>query len=351
MASSMTEAGSSMLAAVYRGGGEVHVEEIPVPALGPHDVLVEIAYCGVCGSDLHVIVEGWGRDGWGVSGWIGGHEWSGRVHAVGEAVTTWHVGDAVVSGHLTCGECPSCMAGRPSLCSGRGELGQDGQGAFAQYLRKSEASLLSVPGNLALRSAALAEPLAVALHAVTRSGARPGHRALVTGAGPIGALVVAALHARGVEDVTVSEPSASRRALAGRLGAKLVTPESLAQPAPLSGTGDLLFDVAIDTSGRPQAATGAFNHLAPGGTLALVGVGLTPAVFDPVRAMVHELTVTGSFLYDPDGITEAIDLLASGAVPADVLIEPVDSALSSLTDVCARLAAGDIAGKVMVVPG
>jgi threonine dehydrogenase-like Zn-dependent dehydrogenase len=79
---------STMEVAVYRGEGTVRVESVPTPTLGAHDVLVEIAYCGICGTDLHAIVDGSGRKGWGAPGFIGGHEWSGRVAAVGDSVTT-----------------------------------------------------------------------------------------------------------------------------------------------------------------------------------------------------------------------------------------------------------------------
>lgn len=341
----------TMPAAVYRGGGRLVVEAVPVPDLAPDEVLVEVAYCGVCGSDLHVITDGWGREGWGESGWIGGHEWSGHVRAVGDAVDRWGPGDAVVSGHLTCGRCPACLAGRPSVCSGRSSPGADGQGAFARYIKKKGVSLVGIPDGLDLRSAALSEPLAVAMHAVTRSGAGPGQRALVTGAGPIGALVIVALFARGVDSVTVSEPSPARRELAGRLGAEAVVPADLAQPAALDGGSGTLFDVAIDASGRSEAVTAALGHLRPGSTCVEVGVGIQPAPVDLVRMMVNELTLTGSFLYDPDGIEAALSLLASGRVPVDVLVEPGDADLSSLTDVCAGLASGEIAGKVLVAPG
>jgi threonine dehydrogenase-like Zn-dependent dehydrogenase len=204
---------STMQVAVYRGEGTVPVESVPTPTLDDaHDVLVEIAYCGICGTDLHAIVEGSGRNGWGAPGFIGGHEWSGRVAAVGESVTTWQVGDHVTASSSECGACPNCRAGRPSLCRERSF--EDGPGAFSQYMRKKEGTLLAIPDGLDMRAASLAEPLAVALHGVTRSTATAGQRVLVTGAGPIGALTVVALHARGVDDVTVSEPHPLRRALA-----------------------------------------------------------------------------------------------------------------------------------------
>jgi threonine dehydrogenase-like Zn-dependent dehydrogenase len=209
-----------MPAAVLRGRGRLEVEDVPVPALGDHEVLVEVSHCGVCGSDLHMVIEGWGR-----KGSIGGHEWSGVIVGTGGAVTGWAVGDEIVGGPTPrCGTCEPCRAGRPSLCTERDTPGMGGefQGAFARYVKVDERELLRVPDGLSLREAALAEPLAVALHGITLSGIQAGERALVTGAGPIGALVIAALKAMGVDDIKVSARSELRRTLAESLGASEV---------------------------------------------------------------------------------------------------------------------------------
>ena len=149
------------------------VESFPIPALNdPHDVLVEIAYCGICGTDLHAIVEELGIFGWGAPGFIGGHEWSGQVVATGDGVTSWKVGDRVTGQSGECGSCPACLSGRPSIC--RVRRPDDGQGGWSQYMRMREGSLVALPDGLDLRAAALAEPFAVALHGVTRSTAEGG---------------------------------------------------------------------------------------------------------------------------------------------------------------------------------
>ncbi|MGH9137922.1 MAG: zinc-dependent alcohol dehydrogenase, partial [Acidimicrobiales bacterium] len=217
-----------MPAAVLKGPGRLEVEDVPVPALGPRDVLVEVERCGVCGSDLHFVLEGWGRPGS-----VLGHEWTGDVAAVGAAVTRWVPGDAVIGGPLPrCGVCRHCRAGRPSLCVDRTTPGTDVQrGAFAQFVAWPEESLLARPPSLSARAAALVEPLAVALHGINRSQVAPGDRVLVSGAGPIGALSVAALRAGGVDDVIVVEPAAARRSLALEVGARAArTPADLSLP-------------------------------------------------------------------------------------------------------------------------
>ena len=176
-----------------------------MPQPGPGDVLVEVSHCGVCGTDLHMVVEGWGTPGT-----VGGHEWSGTVVDTGADVTGLAVGDLVVGGPPPgCGRCEPCLAGRSCLCLARSQPGSGTgpDGAFAPFVRADHRAVVRIPDGLDLRTAALAEPLAVSLHAVTRADVRPGQRVLVTGAGPIGTLAVVGLRARGIDDIVVSEPS------------------------------------------------------------------------------------------------------------------------------------------------
>jgi L-iditol 2-dehydrogenase len=336
-----------MRAAVYRGPRDVVVEQRPVPELGLHDVLLEVSHCGVCGTDLHMFVEGWGAPGS-----IGGHEFSGRVVAIGDAVTSWSIGDDVVGGPgQQCGECEYCRAGRPQLCTGRTTPGVDGfQGAFAEFVRVHEAELLRVPTGLSMRAAALAEPLAVALHGLTRAGVREGQRILVTGCGPIGALSVAAARARGVTDVVVSEPHPARRALAQRLGAVALSPDQLDAPRMPFELVDDPVDAVLECSGHAAAMEAGLSQLKRGGTLVLVGAGMHHPRFDNNRILLNELVITGAYVYDPDGFPRALSLLASPEFPTDVLIEPEDVALEGLYDAVERLAAGELAAKVLIVP-
>lgn len=340
---------ATMQAAVLRGTRRVDIEERPVPELGPHDVLLEISHCGVCGSDLHFVL-----DGWGTSGSIEGHEYSGRVAAVGDAVTRWTPGDLVVGGpSQRCGVCEYCRAGRPSLCERRGAIGEgesEWQGAFAQYKRSTDAELLALPDGMTLRAAALTEPLAVALHGMSRAGLRAGQRLLVTGAGPIGTLSVAAAVARGVTDIVVSEPSPVRRALAEALGATVVAPDQLVTPASPNSVVDDGFDVALECSGRADAMEAALGQLRRAGTLVLVGAGIVPPRFDPNRILLNELVVTGAFTYDAGGFEAALELLASPTFPVSLLVDDDDVPLTGLFDAIERLAAGEVAGKIMINP-
>ena len=338
-----------MPAAVYHGKGEIAVEDRPVPDPGPGQVLVEVSHCGVCGSDLHLVLEGWGQPGR-----VPGHEWSGRIAALGPDVEGWAVGAPVVGGDLVgCGTCRPCLAGRPSLCERRDSVMGDGpDGAFASYVLTQAAGLVPVEGSVALRTAALTEPLAVALHGVTRGGVRPGERVLVTGAGPIGLLSIAALAAAGVEEIVVSEPAASRRERALLVGAVAgFTPDQLDVPVMPMDVVDEPFDVVLECSGHADAMEAGLAQLGRAGRLVLVGAGMRRPKFDNNRILLNELVITGAFNYDAGGFASALTLLGSGRLPVDLLVEPADVPLSGLLDAMHKLESAELAAKVLVAPG
>jgi 2-desacetyl-2-hydroxyethyl bacteriochlorophyllide A dehydrogenase len=313
-------------------------------------VLVEVSHCGVCGSDLHFVVEGWSAPGR-----VHGHEWSGRVVAVGADVTDWSVGERVVGGPTPCGTCRFCAADRPSLCREAGIQGDsdyESTGAYAQFHKTAARRLHRIPESLSQRAAALTEPLAVALHGITRAKVSPGDRVLVTGGGPIGLLTVAALRAQGIDDITVSEPSAARRERALRVGAtRAVEPGELPRsPAMPMEVTESPYDAAIECSGRAVAMEAALGLLGPTGRLVLSGTSMEKAQWEPLRILLLELEVTGAYEYDADGFQAALDLLASGVLPVDELAEPGDTPLDELLPAMEALFAGEITRKVMVTP-
>jgi (R,R)-butanediol dehydrogenase/meso-butanediol dehydrogenase/diacetyl reductase len=337
-----------MPVAVYRHKGEIAVDVKPVPVPGDGEVLVEVSHCGVCGTDIHMVIEGWGQPGT-----VGGHEWSGRIAAVGRGAEPWAVGTAVVGGELlACGACTMCAAGRPSLCEQRPPVTGGGHdGAFAPFVVTAAAGLTAVENGLSLRTAALTEPLAVAMHAITRAGIQPGDRVLVTGAGPIGLLAVAALRAQGVDEVVVSEPAPARRERAAAVGASTVLqPGELALPPLPMDLIDEPFGAVLECSGRADAMEVGLAQLGRGGRLVLVGTGMHAPRLDNNRILLNELLITGAYNYESGGFAAALRLLASGRLPVDGLIEPEDVPLSGLQDAMHKLASGGLAGKVLVNP-
>jgi (R,R)-butanediol dehydrogenase/meso-butanediol dehydrogenase/diacetyl reductase len=247
-----------------------------------------------------------------------------------------------------------CRAGRPSLCAERDAPGiGPEQGAFATYTSAGADELLPMPSGLDPRAAALAEPLAVALHGIHQGGVEPGHRVLVLGAGPIGALSIAALRALGVDDVRCAEPAEHRRALAAAVGATtVVEPADLVVPS-IAEPGlvvDDAVDVVLECSGKASAMEAGLAQLVRGGTMVLVGAGIEPPRFDPNRILLNEVVITGAFTYDEGGFEEALALLGSGALPVDSLLEPGEVGLDGLLDAMRDLAEGRRAGKVLVRP-
>lgn len=350
MGGEQTDLPEAMEALVYTRPGELVLEQRPVPHPSAGDVVVAVDHCGVCGSDLHTVLEGWG-----VPNSIPGHEWSGEVAAIGDGVSRWRVGDRVVGiAGPGCGECPYCLADRPLLCDGQTTPGTtESRGAFAHYVMTDEHELLAVPDGLSLRDAALAEPLAVSLHAITRGALQDGESALISGAGPIGALLLAALVAQGFEDVTVVEPGERRAELAAELGANVVLdPSQLDVPsvAEPHRIVDGAVDVVFETSGKRVAMEAGLAQLRKTGRLILVGAGIDPPHFDPNRILLNELVITGSYCYDSTGFEDAIELLASGRLPTQLLIDPHDVPLDGVLDAMRELASGHIAGKALVRP-
>lgn len=347
-----------MRAAVIEGPGRLTVQELDRAEPRPGEVLVQIEYCGICGTDLHGALEGWMPPGT-----VAGHEWSGRVAAVGSDVAEWSIGDLVVGGPPWCGECEWCRIGRPALCvadpirnnglshSGGRDLG----GAFAEFLLAPAATLHAIPDGLDVRVAALSEPLAVALHGISAArlpNGPAGVRILVSGGGPLGQLVVSALRADGADDITVSEPAEVRRKQCSAAGAHtVVAPDELpaVPPMPTSTRADG-FDVVIETSGVAVAIGTGLGLLRPTGTLVLLGTGAMSVRLDAIRILLNELVVTGAYCYDAGGIDAALALLASGRLPVDALLPPDDVGLDDLLDTMHRLHAGEIPTKALVKP-
>jgi (R,R)-butanediol dehydrogenase/meso-butanediol dehydrogenase/diacetyl reductase len=308
-----------MRAVVFRGVGELEEMRVPVPTLADGDVLVRVAYCGVCGTDLHIV---FGDGGWGVPGSVYGHEWSGDIVAVGAAVERWSVGDRVVG---------------------------PASGGFAEFLKEDEGALYPVPPGMDLRTAALTEPLAVAMHGVTRSGATTGDRVLITGGGPIGLLTVAALQARGLSDCTVSEPAPGRHAAIERLGATVTTPEDLEKVESYLDLVSEPYDIVIECSGTVAATTQGLTQLRTGGRLVIVGSNFGTVPLDPLRVLVQEAEIVGSRQYDEHGFENALAMLSDETFPSALLLEATDTTFAGLMPLLHDMKRGTVAGKPLVV--
>lgn len=286
---------------------------------------------GICGSDLHYFLHGRNGSFAVVEPLILGHEVAGEVIAVNNAPGV-AVGDRVaVNPSRTCGVCPRCREGRSNLCTDVFFMGSASkrphmQGGFAQTIDVTAAQCLKVPTDVRFEHAALAEPLSICLHAANRAGNLTGKRVLVTGAGPIGLLLVAVARLLGARYVLATdvEPAALRRAEA--MGAHET--HNAAQPVPVPGT----YDVVFEASGSPRAVTAAVAAIRRGGTL--VQVGNLPGEAFPVPfndIMAKELDVKGSFRF-ADEYPQALALIVEGRIdlaPAITAVLPLSRAVEA----------------------
>ena len=272
-------------------------------------------------------------------------------------MTGWAVGDRVVPGPvaqvrqvrvLPRGPGRRCASG----AAGSAPTTNDWQGAFAGYKVIGAAEALRVPDDLSLKHAALTEPLAVALHGITQGGgARPGTRWLVTGGGPIGFLSVAALKALGVDDIVVSEPKEKRRdAVREARRPHRRRPTSSRRPR-CRTTSSTSRSTSRSSARATAAARNRRSRSSSARARSCSSARAWPGPkFDPNRILLNELVITGAFVYDPDGFVRALELLASGKLPNDLLVEQEDYPLNRLLDTALGLHEGDLAAKAMIVP-
>ncbi len=318
-----------MRAIVAHGAGDLRLADRATPAPGPGEVAVAVRYGGICGSDLHYWRHGAVGDFRLREPLVLGHEVVGTVGATGAGVTL-SAGTAVAVHPATpCGVCRHCRGGHPNRCPEVGYLGSAArfphvQGGFADVLIMPEAQLRPLPAGLDLRRAAVAEPAAVAWHAVRQAGDVMGRRTLVTGAGPIGCLVVAALRAAGAAEIVVTdvhdEPLRVAREVGATTTVRVGTPEAEALQ-------DLGADIAIESSGSPAAFDTCLRGVDRGGVV--VGVGMPPPGPSAVAAgtvITRELRVVGSFRFHGE-LDEVLRALADGRLAADPVVTallPVD---------------------------
>lgn len=303
-----------MRAAVLTRAGEIVLEEREAPAPGPREVLVEVSSVGVCGSDIHYYEHG--RIGPFVvdSPLILGHESAGRVAAIGEGVTKHAVGDRVtLEPGVPCGRCEQCRAGRYNLCPDVVFFATPPvDGAFADYVVIHEDFAFTLPDGLSDDVGALMEPLSVGIWACRKAGVSAGDRVLVTGAGPIGLLVMQVARAFGATQVEISDVNETRLALAARTGATRTLVSGRDEPSTA--------DVLIECSGHPAAVAAGIGAVRPAGVAVLVGLGPGETGELPLaRIQTQEIWVTGTFRY-ANTYPTAIALAANGRVDLEAII-------------------------------
>lgn len=306
-------------AAKYAGEGRIEIGQDPVSPPREDQVQIRVAYCGICGTDLHILH---GHMDQRVSPPQAiGHEMSGTVEAVGDGVDDVKPGDIVTVMPLDwCGDCPACRAGHQHICQNLAFVGIETTGAMQELWTVPARLVIPLPEGVSLQHAALVEPLAVAAHDVRRSRLVANETALVIGGGPIGQLIALVARQTGA-DVILAEPNADRRAFAARHGAHAVDPltEDLAAIVQ-ERTGGAGADVVFEVAGLAATALDATNHARTRGRLVMVAIHPKPVPIDLHRVFWRELELLGARVYEREDFDRAIALIAAGAVPADELI-------------------------------
>lgn len=311
------------IAATLFGAEDLRVVDSDLAPLAPGMVRVRFGAGGICGSDMHYFRHGRTGDFVVRSPLVLGHEVAGEIVEIAGTAPGLAVGDRVaVNPSRWCHRCPRCLEGRENLCENIYFMGSASktphmQGGFATLFDATAEQCVKVPGTLPFAAAALAEPLAVCLHAVARAGDLRGRHVVLFGAGPIGLLTMIAARRAGAAAITVVDIAAAPLAFASRLGADRIVDIS-SGPAELEAVAaDRPFDVAMEISGTVTGLATAIEAVRRGGTL--VQIGNLPGGPLPVPAnklMAKELDLRGSFRFGPE-FREAVDLIVMGEI--DVL--------------------------------
>jgi (R,R)-butanediol dehydrogenase / meso-butanediol dehydrogenase / diacetyl reductase len=290
---------------------EWRVRTLPRPVPGAGEVVVEPLYVGLCGTDLTIVA---GRHPRARPPLVLGHEILGTATA-----GRWAGQVVVVDPTISCGRCPACARGDDHVCPSLRLVGVDRPGGLVGRLCVAEAKLHPVPAGLPLTVAALAEPLAVAVHAAGRAGPYPGACVVVLGAGPIGLLTGLVTRAAGARTVLLVEPAAVRREMARRLGFQTAADSGTVLETLDGKPADVVFDAA----GVPAAAQAAIRLVRPRGTIVIEAIHGQPAVMDLAAVTFAEITVLGARVYRAADIARALELLAAGAVDVTPLVSEV----------------------------
>ena len=275
----------------------LRLTDVPEPAIGPGDVLIKVMRAGICGTDLHI--RAW--DGWAQQAirtpLVVGHEFVGQVVEVGRDVTDIRIGDRVSGeGHLVCGKCRNCLAGRRHLCRATVGLGVGRDGAFAEYvaLPASNVWVHRIPVDLDV--AAIFDPFGNAVHTAL-SFPLVGEDVLITGAGPIGLMAAAVARHAGARNVVITDVSEERLEIARKIGVSLAL--NVAETAIADGQRELGlregFDIGLEMSGRAEAMRDMIANMTHGGRIAMLGLPAQEFPVDWARIVTSMITIKGIY--------------------------------------------------------
>ncbi|WP_116997223.1 zinc-dependent alcohol dehydrogenase [Desertimonas flava] len=329
-------------AGLITGTQTLELREFPDPVPVEGGVVVDIAYCGICGTDVHAF-----QSGQPYNPAICGHEWTGTLSAIGPGVRSLSEGQRVVVATApACGACVACRAGQAERCQTAflSAIGRDAasppHGGFAPRLAVAATKVVPTDPGLTDLQAAQVEPFTVAFHAVRSSRLRLGDTAVVQGAGPIGLATLQWVRAAGAGRVIVVEPNSGRAALAASLGAsEVVGPGAAASDLIAERTRGLGADIVYECVGRPSAIQAAVDLTRRGGSVCLIGLADGDATISPHTWLIKEIVFTTALAYFHEEFVMAMGMIADGRI----VTEPLHTGtvgLDALGGVLAELAGG-----------
>ena len=336
-------------AVYYRGDRSFDVESTNSLSPGPEEVSIRVAYCGICGTDMHVFHGNMdARVGFNR---IIGHEMSGTVETVGEGCTGVSPGQRVVVRPLDhCGNCPACDAGHSHICHHLKFLGLDTDGALQEIWTVPRHTVHVLPESLRLDHAALIEPVAVACHDVRLSNIEPGETAVVIGGGPIGILVASVARDAGAK-VVVSEVNPNRVAIAREIGFDAVNPLDEDLGSEVNGRTDGKgADVVFEVSGTQAGVDAMTAVAATRARIVMVAIHAKRPEIDLFQFFWRELRLIGARVYEPEDYDQAISIVERGGIAADTIITDV-SPLSAVEEAFEALDSSPTAMKSLIQVG
>lgn len=308
-----------MKAGVIEAKNSIQVKTVPMPELNEGEALIKVRYCGICGTDVHVLRGEYGDGNFPI---IPGHEFVGElVEAKGAGADMFTPGDMVVAQpFFSCGNCEPCAQGNDNVCRDLHFMGTRCNGGFAEYVKVLTRKMYKIPKDMDLRLAALTEPVAVAVHDVRRSELKVGQTALIIGGGPIGMLIAMVARHAGARKVVISEISEYRREFAEKLGFTTVNPlDQDFDDQLLALTENKGFDVCFEVSGSKPGITSAVKHCTIGGSVMVVGISQTPHPVDLSSVFAKQLRIQGVRIHSQYNFIGAVELLKSGALDKEFL--------------------------------
>ena len=303
-----------MAALIWQGGDRVAVEEVPRPGAAEGWALVDVAFAGICGTDLHICA---GEHPRARAPLVIGHEFVGTLRDGTRGLAAG--APVAVEPLLNCGRCTPCRTGRSHVCEKLGLIGIDVAGGVAEQVSVPVDRIIPLPEGLDLRRAAFVEPLAVAVHAVRRSGLALGDSVMIAGAGPIGLAVAMCARLAGAGTVFVSEPAEPRRRLAEELGLVALDPGSPGEDLKSRTAGEGV-PIVFDTAAHPAVAASITSWASTSGRIVFVGTYGVPTALNLQDVVFRELETVGCRVYARGDVLAAVSLVASGSFDPEPLI-------------------------------